>query len=79
MTEQEINEIAFGLYDDGFRDGQYAMISSITNLGLINEPMADMLRGVLAGHQIFKDYFTHNGASAKAKHATEKIMGMFEL
>lgn len=76
MIEQEVNEITYGLYDEGFQDGQFAMITSIEKLGLITAEMADMLRGVLFGDVRFTDFFSNEGAAIKAKQATDKIMSM---
>lgn len=76
MIERKVNEITFGLYDSGFIDGQYAMISSIENLGLIKSEMADLLRGVLSGHIEFKDYFSDKGARIKVDEATKEIMNL---
>ena len=72
--EEQLNEITFGLYDQGFLDGQHAMISSMVNLGLIREEMGGLLQGVLSGKVNFMEYFSNIGASKKAMEATKKIM-----
>lgn len=78
MNEQEVNEIVYGLYDEGFLDGQFAMIKSIEKLGLITGAMADMIRGVLFGDVKFTGYFSNEGAALKAKQATEKILKLMD-
>ena len=78
MDEQKLNEITYALYDEGFQDGQFAMITSIEKLGLITVQMADLLRGVLWGNVTFADYFSDSSADIKAKQAAEKIRELME-
>jgi len=74
--EEEVNEVVFGVYAQGFTDGQIAMVHSMKDLGLITDAMGDLIMLAVKGYGQFDEHFRSKPGEAEARIATRKIMGM---
>ena len=75
MIRERINEIVFDMYMEGFTDGQFAMIRTMKDLGLINDTMAELIAGMITGTAKLDEHFKPGKESrAEIDAATELIM-----
>lgn len=72
-NREEIDELLFGLYDDGVLYGQMAMIRSMQDLGLINDNMAAMIENAIVCDRSFEQHLQREDQKEKITYAMERL------
>lgn len=76
-NREEIDELLFGLFDDGVLYGQLAMIESIRDLGLINDNMAAMIRNAIVYDLSFEQHLRREDQEEKMRDVMEQLEKLF--
>ena len=72
-NREEIDDLLFGLYDDGVMYGQRAMIQSMQDLGLINEAMAAMIWNAIEYDRSFEQHLRREDQEEKMRDVMEQL------
>lgn len=72
-NREEIDELLFGLYDDGVLYGQRAMIRSMQDLGLINDNMAAMIENAIVYDRSFEQHLRREDQEEKMRTVMEQL------
>lgn len=72
-NREEIDELLFGLYDDGVLYGQRAMIRSMQDLGLMNDNMAAMIRNAIVYDRAFEQHLRREDQEEKMRTVMEQL------
>ena len=72
-NREEIDELMFGLFDDGVLYGQLAMIQSMQDLGLINDAMAAMIRNAIVYDRSFEQHLRREDQKEKMRDVMEQL------